>query len=212
MANTESNRGSVVVAAIKSNGFLEISKDYGEPFLDGLMESGVLKDIPLINTIVSVFNISSSVSDQLILNKIYKFIVSLSSISSEDRLNMIEKLNASDKYAGRAGTAIIEILDRLESERKPEMVAKCFAYYAKEEISFEELRRLIVAIERIPTFDIPSLRSYSNGISEEILKMDEGMLLSFVNAGLAQNNGGLSGGVIMPTKLCKRFIELNLDI
>ena len=38
---------------------------------------------------------------------------------------------------------------------------------------------------------------------ENSMKMDESLLLAFVNAGLGVNNGGFSGGAVVPTNLCK---------
>lgn len=37
---------------------------------------------------------------------------------------MVDKLNEDDKFSGRAGAAVIEILDRMESQKKPELAAK----------------------------------------------------------------------------------------
>lgn len=39
------------------------------------------------------------------------------------------------------------------------------------------------------------------------MKMDESLLLTFVNAGLGKNNGGFDGGVILPTELCHLFVK-----
>jgi hypothetical protein len=37
--------------------------------------------------------------------------------------------------------------------------------------------------------------------------MDESTLLAYVNTGLGVNNGGLDGGAIIPTELCRLFIS-----
>jgi hypothetical protein len=123
---------------------------------------------------------------------------------------MAEKLNEDEKFAGRAGAAVIEILDRMESDKKPELAAKCFAAYARNEISFEELRRILLALERAPSFDIEKLEQFSQTTIDESLKMDEALLLAFANSGLGQNNGGFDGGAILPTKLCKKFVAIGL--
>ena len=123
---------------------------------------------------------------------------------------MVERLNEDGKFSGRVGSALIEILDRMESEKKPELAARCFAAYAKKEISFEELRRILLALERVPSFDIEQLAAFSKAMPVDLAQMDEAMLLAYVNAGLGVNNGGFDGGLIVPTKLCQLFIKIGL--
>ena len=36
---------------------------------------------------------------------------------------MVDKLNEDNKFSGRAGATVIEILDRMESQKKPELAA-----------------------------------------------------------------------------------------
>lgn len=206
----DTQRGSAVVKVMRSDSVASLGKELLEVGVDSVLESGVLKDIPLVNSLFGIFDAAGSFRDQLLVNKLVRFISQLSDISQEERTAMVEKLNEKDKFSGRAGAAIIEIIDRMESERKPEYAAKFFAAYARSEISFEELRRILVALERIPSFDIEKLKNFSNGNIKESLRMDESLLLAFVNASLGKNNGGLDGGVIVPTNLCKTFVSVGL--
>jgi hypothetical protein len=50
---------------------------------------------------------------------------------------------------GKAGDRLIEIIDRMESENKPEIAAAFLKAFAFEHIDFITLRRLMVALERI---------------------------------------------------------------
>lgn len=206
----DTQRGSAVVEVMKSDSVVSLGKELLELGVDSVLESGVLKDIPLVNSLVGVFNATGSFRDQLLVNKIVRFLSQFSGVSQEERNAMVEKLNEDDKFSGKAGAAIIEIIDRMESERKPEYAAKFFAAYARNNISFEELRRILVALERIPSFDIEKLKDFVNSSLSGAFIMDEAILLAFVNAGLGINNGGLDGGVIIPTTLCKKFVLVGL--
>ncbi|WP_082091346.1 hypothetical protein [Paracidovorax citrulli] len=206
----DTSLGLTIINALRSETVSSVGKEYLELGVDSLLESGALKDIPLVNTVVGVVNIAGSVREQLLAKKILHFLVRLSEVPQAERIAMTERLNGDDKFAGRAGAVVIEMLDRMESDIKPELAAKSFGAYARGVISFEELRRLLVALERIPSFDICRLDEFSRTTVENPLKYDEALLLSFVNAGLAQNNGGFDGGVIIPTDLCKKFVEVVL--
>ena len=206
--NKDTIRGSAVVEVLRSDSAIDVGKEYLEIAIDAAIESSLFEKIPLIRTAVGLFNTVGSVRDQLLANKLIRFLFHLSMVSQVERNEMVDKLNENDKFAGKIGSAIIEILDRMESQEKPELAAKCFAAYARQAISFEELRRLLLALERIPSFDIGKLDNFSKATISDSIQMDESLLLTFVNAGLGKNNGGFDGGAILPTNLCKRFVEI----
>ncbi|MDY4324209.1 hypothetical protein ACIPSX_08345 [Pectobacterium sp. CHL-2024] len=87
------------------------------------------------------------------------------------------------------------------------MATKFFKAFASEEINFSEFRLVLVALERIPAIDIPALAAFSMCDISESVRMEQSLLLAFVNAGLGQNNGGFDGGAILPTELCEIFIR-----
>lgn len=210
MNKKDTQRGSAVVNVLKSDSIASVGKDLMELGVDAALESGILKDIPLVNTLVSIFSAAGTFRDQILAAKLLRFLHQLSETSKKERIVMVEKLNEDGKFSGRVGASVIEILDRMESEKKPELAAKCFAAFAKGEISFEELQRILFALERVPHFYIDKLEKFSKTTIEESIKMDEFILLAFVNAGLGKNNGGMDGGAILPTKLCKLFIQSGL--
>jgi hypothetical protein len=210
MNNIESKRGREIVSVLRSDSVVGVGKEYLELGIDAALDSGALKEIPLVSTVVGIFNVASTFKDRLLTAKLIRFINQLSDTPQQDRVKMIERLNENGKFSGRAGSALIEILDRMESEKKPEIAAKCFAAYAKEEISFEELRRILLALERVPSFDIEQLVAFSKAKLIKSAQIDESTLLAYVNAGLGVNNGGFDGGVIVPTKLCELFIKIGL--
>lgn len=206
----ESKLGSEVVKVLRSDSLVNTGKEYLELGVDKMLESDSLKNIPFVNTVVGIFSAIGLVRDHMLANKLLGFLSQLSEISQEERIKMVERLNEDDKFSGRVGAAIIEILDRMESQKKPELAAKCFAAYTRHEISYEELRRVLLALERIPSFDIEKVKEFSEVTLEASLKMDESQLLAFVNAGLGKNNGGLDGGAIVPTSLCRTFVRIGI--
>jgi Asp-tRNA(Asn)/Glu-tRNA(Gln) amidotransferase C subunit len=161
----------------------------------------------IVSSVVGLFNVAGTIKDQILATKIIKFLSQISEISTEERTAMIDRLNEDDKFSGKLGATLIETLDRMESEVKPELSARCFAAYAKDAISYTELRHMLHSLERIPTFEISAIEEFSKADIKESMKMEESTLLAFVNAGLGQNNGGFDGGAIIPTKLCKLFVS-----
>ncbi|EBS5296809.1 hypothetical protein EWY81_18810 [Salmonella enterica subsp. enterica serovar Infantis] len=204
----DSKRGSELVEVIKSDDVTDLFKEYGEIAIDSALESGTLESIPLLNTLVGIFKTVSSVHDRRFTEKLIRFISGFADLDDATRINMANRLNENDKFAGKAGDRLIEIIDRMESENKPEIAAAFLKAFAFEHIDFITLRRLMVALERIPSFEIDELDTFSKyDENNHHLISDEALLLSFVNAGLGKNNGGFEGGIILPTDLCAVFVR-----
>ncbi|HCD1252654.1 TPA: hypothetical protein ACTY3D_005434 [Citrobacter freundii] len=204
----DSKRGSELVEVIKSDDVTDLFKEYGEIAIDSALESGTLESIPLLNTLVGIFKTVSSVHDRRFTEKLIRFISGFADLDDATRINMANRLNENDKFAGKAGDRLIEIIDRMESENKPEIAAAFLKAFAFEHIDFITLRRLMVALERIPSFEIDELDTFSKYDENNHHQIsDEALLLSFVNAGLGKNNGGFEGGIILPTDLCTVFVR-----
>lgn len=204
----DSKRGSELVEVIKSDDVTDLFKEYGEIAIDSALESGTLESIPLLNTLVGIFKTVSSVHDRRFTEKLIRFISGFADSDDATRINMANRLNENDKFAGKAGDRLIEIIDRMESENKPEIAAAFLKAFAFEHIDFITLRRLMVALERIPSFEIDELDTFSKYDENNHHQIsDEALLLSFVNAGLGKNNGGFEGGIILPTDLCAVFVR-----
>ena len=203
----DSKRGSELVEVIKSDDVTDLFKEYGEIAIDSALESGTLESIPLLNTLVGIFKTVSSVHDRRFTEKLIRFISGFADLDDATRINMANRLNENDKFAGKAGDRLIEIIDRMESENKPEIAAAFLKAFAFEHIDFITLRRLMVALERIPSFEIDELDTFSKYDENHHQISDEALLLSFVNAGLGKNNGGFEGGIILPTDLCAVFVR-----
>ena len=204
----DSKRGSELVEVIKSDDVTDLFKEYGEIAIDSALESGTLESIPLLNTLVGIFKTVSSVHDRRFTEKLIRFISGFADLDDATRINMANRLNENDKFAGKAGDRLIEIIDRMESENKPEIAAAFLKAFAFEHIDFITLRRLMVALERIPSFEFDELDTFSKYDENNHHQIsDEALLLSFVNAGLGKNNGGFEGGIILPTDLCAVFVR-----
>ncbi|EKH3161627.1 hypothetical protein O7N88_001275 [Salmonella enterica] len=206
----DTKRGTALVRALNTNQLVDLGKDYGEITVDSLMESGLLKDIPVIKTVLGISDAIGGIRDYLFTGKLVRFLTHFSDLSDAQRINMTERLNSDENFAGKAGERLIEIIDRLESENKPEIAAAFLKAFSCKRIDFITLRRLMAALERIPAFDIEELDTFSqyNGNNHPGTALDQALMLSFVNAGLAENNGGFGGGIILPTKLCAIFVKM----
>lgn len=203
--------GTAVVETLSSSEVQDLMKEYAEIGLDTALSEGLLKDIPLVGTIVGLAKVGISVSDRILIRKIIKFLGPLSDLSDKRRQEMVQKLEADTAYGRKVGEHLIEILDRLEAHCKPQMIALAFKAYAKGEIDATMLHRLNYAIDRIPSYEINKVRRIHEMSDEERLEANMATLQALLNAGLVNVASGFGALVYEPNDLCEVFLALNLD-
>ncbi len=121
---------------------LSILAENGEALLDHLLKDGMAKELPVIGTIIGNIRFASSVNKLITARKLYKFLTQLQKVPLIKRIDQIDKISRSGKYRSSVGLMVWELLDKIESDYKPEIIGKLFAAYLDEKISFEIYLRL----------------------------------------------------------------------
>lgn len=83
-----------VVESVRSNALPDLAQEYAEAGIDVVLTEGVLRDIPLVNTIVAIGKFGISISDRLLIKKLIRFLGPLHHLSSIERQKMITKLES----------------------------------------------------------------------------------------------------------------------
>ena len=148
---------------IKDSDLPSLSKDFAEVAVDGIMDDGVLRDLPLVGGLVGLVKFGNSINKYISAKKIYKFLFELHHISQEKRVKKIDEINGSNKYQSSVGEMIFELLERIESEGKPEIVGKLFAAVIEEKIDYRTYLKAAHIIKKIFLFDLIDLKQYYDG-------------------------------------------------
>lgn len=131
-----------------------VATELTEVFLDKDMEEGILRDIPIVGTIVALSKTAKSVKDFLFLKKILSFLKESSKVSTEERLKAIEKINTSRKYRTKVGEKLLFIVDKCDDAERAEMFGRFFAYFLKGKISYDDFLRLSKATDNLILQDV----------------------------------------------------------
>jgi hypothetical protein len=118
--------GTALVQTLRAEELPGVIGEYAEVGIDAVLSEGVLRDIPLVNTLVALAKFGLNVSDRLLINKLIKFLGPLDHLSPATRQEMVRKLEADPAYGRKVGEHLIELLDRVEAHLKPEMLASVF--------------------------------------------------------------------------------------
>lgn len=122
---------------------LELSTDLLEPAVDSILNSGFLRDIPILGSAVKAADLARSVRDHIFLAKVERFLEGLESASAKD---FADETSQDNELAARVGEAVLLAIDSINDLEKAPILGYIFAAYLRGEIGFGTLRRLNNAV------------------------------------------------------------------
>ena len=142
------------------NNSKEVLEDYIEVGIDSFINDGILKDIPIVKSIVSVLNIGKNVHDRNLLRQTLVFIKEFNSGNiSKDKLvaykSMIE--NNPKKCEEELGRILILLNNYIDTE-KSIMLARLYRAYINKIINWNEFCEFSEIINRLFIQDIQILK------------------------------------------------------
>jgi hypothetical protein len=145
------------------------------------------------------------------------FLDPLREASPTERAAMIGRLESDPNYNRRVGTHLVELLDRVDSHRKPTMLGLCFLAYMQRKIDVLQLQRLTSAVERLPTLEIDAVRKFAESANNQPVRsqLHPESIQALVNAGLAHwaQSAPIGGQVrYEANQTCALFLDLVLDV
>jgi len=143
-----------VVETIKSYDLHSVTKDLAEVALDGLLNEGLIKDIPFLGSIFGIGKAVLSISDRLFTKKLILFIYELKEMSSEERNQQISKIQTDSGYQDLIGEKLLMIVDKCNDSKKATWVGKLFLCCLKNEIGYKDFIRCSEIINNASLFSL----------------------------------------------------------
>ena len=173
--------------SIKSE-IISTATDFGEVALDSIFDSGLVRDIPLLNTVVSVFKIGHSIREAFYIRKLAIFINSFNNKIIETQ--KIEKLkkNFSEhpKKFEKEIERLLILIDRYIDCEKSVHLAKLYIAYLEEKIIWKDFIKYSQVIDQLFNEDLEVL--FLEGLlckrkdSDDVLRLEALGLLFEVNS------------------------------
>jgi len=136
---------------------IDLVKDYIELGLDSVISDGLLKDVPIMGTLVGLFKLGSSIKDRHTAKKILRFLNQLADIPVQERERFASELNTEDEYHESVSEKVLLIVERLDETKKAEIVGNLFKLYILDVINKEYFLRLSGIVERAMLYDLLAL-------------------------------------------------------
>jgi hypothetical protein len=137
----------------------QITPDLLEIALDQVLDEGIIKDIPIVRSIVGLYKATVSIRDRALVKKLVNFLSPLRSVPQEARQQFRERMNADEEFKCKVGEKLLLIIERLDDMGKPSLIALAFQAYMEEHIDFGMFQRLACAIDKSFYPDLMSLKS-----------------------------------------------------
>lgn len=148
------------IETIASSDLSALAPDVGEVVIDQLLDQGLLKDIPVVGSILKISKIGIDVKNYLFIKKLCQFLSHLHNIPPEKRQDFANRIEREEKHRRRVGENLLLLIDRLDDFQKPEMFGRIFKDYVEGSIDYNILRRLCSAVDKISIQSISDLITY----------------------------------------------------
>lgn len=146
-----------LVETIKSKDLQEVAVGAFEAAIDSEMVEGILKEVPILGSLISIGKAGFSIRDRLFARKVEEFINSVSGLSWSERSRIFDELGSSPELQERAALAILDILERCDPIDKPRLIGNLFVAMARGHISGKDLLRLCTMITGVFPDDLQAL-------------------------------------------------------
>jgi hypothetical protein len=187
---------------------IENSSDILEYGIDFFTENEIVKDFPILGTVIKIGFTVKSISDRIFLKKIERFLFQFDLIKETELQNYIGK-TLDDKERQKVGENLLLIIDRLSDLEKPTYLSICFYGYLSNKISLDIFLSLGQAIDSCHISDLTEF--ITNPDDEKCLdKVVKGGLAEISKNAVLVPQHGLSNVTLFTktTDLGKTFLEL----
>tara|TARA_R110001592_G_scaffold358315_1_gene662986 strand:+ start:470 stop:1126 length:657 start_codon:yes stop_codon:yes gene_type:complete len=128
---------------VSKSKFAELVMDGAEVALKQTMENGLLKDIPLVGSLVKIHEVGASVRDALYTAKITKFLQSLDDVSPEDKERIKDTIKNKKENIEKLTQKILLVLETQTDIEKSNIIANVFLAYIDNKITEIDFRRAL---------------------------------------------------------------------
>ena len=183
-------------------GNLEFVGDLGEIMIDAVLNDGVLKNIPVLGTIVGVSKCIKNVYDIRFAKKLVAFLIPIKDVAPEDRGKAIKKWEQDENYRGKVGDTLLGMIERCDDTVKAVWLSKLF--YAL--VLKENAPRLFMRAEKaLSSLSVMDVQAFLNMPEDYYHHIKEEESEPFIGSGLYLNpqlESAIDGTLDLSNKYC----------
>jgi hypothetical protein len=149
----EKNPEESLVHAFGKAGGYDVITSLGEVTIDAFMKEGILRDIPILGTLVGLGRAGIAVRDILFVKKLKTFLLELHKVP-EEREKFVHDMESDPAERDRVGMHLMVLLERFEEAEKAKYLGRAFAAYLRGNVNLSMFLRMSRAIDRCLVEDL----------------------------------------------------------
>ena len=216
MTTQTSSPGRDLVRTVAKNDLGNAVFAIAEVALDRNLAEGVIRDVPFVGTLANLVRAGQSISEELFIRKLVRFLDGLKDVPPAERQRLLAKYPDASEEQRSLGEKLLLALERLDDTAKPALLARFFAAYIREEIDYTTFTRLADALEKFNLALFPNLRWFYTRREPHVETPEEiEHELSLAGLVLVQLSGsGTFGGSAgyRHSSLGKMFLRIGFDV
>jgi len=138
-----------LITTITDRGAADLLGDATEAALDDFLADGVLKNVPIVGSLMKIAKVGVGISDYLFLKKVARFLHELNDVTDEERHEFLGRLQVDDEHRREVGETLMLLLDRIDDMNKATLLARGFKAYLQGRIDQDTFRRIGFAIDTL---------------------------------------------------------------
>lgn len=138
-----------LVDSVASEQLVDLAGDSLEVAFDAILDDGILKEIPVVGSVLKLIRTGISIKDAIFVRKLRRFLVAIGQVDQKERAEFAAKMDAEPAYKAKVGDKLLVALDRLDDVEKARLLADAFAGYVKGRYSYKLFSSLTTAIDRL---------------------------------------------------------------
>ncbi len=158
-----------IFKSVKSEALNELTPEILETGFDLLIESEVLKDIPVFGIGFKSFSLYNKITESFFTKKLLRFLFELKDIPQSKREEFITELESKNETK-KAGEKLLITLNRLNDDDKASIIGKLLKKTILGKITFNDFKRLTHIIDNTYLEDLELLKDneYLRNINDDI--------------------------------------------
>ncbi|WP_371189528.1 hypothetical protein [Thalassotalea maritima] len=177
----------------ETNRFLEASLEAAEVIADSLIDSEIIKSIPVVGTALKVLSGTRDLRDKIFVSKIQRFLLEIEHLSKEEILEFNERITSDEEAMRNVGETTLLVLDKLSDIKKAELLGFYYSCFLSGHLDQYQFKRIAAAID---TAFIDDIELFLKSGLDEILSQKQFMKALFssgmtvISAGKSWNDTG----------------------
>lgn len=183
-------------------GNLEFVSDLGEIMIDAALNDGILKDVPILGTIVGVSKCIKNIYDIRFAKKLVSFLIPIKDVAPEKRAEAIKKWEQDENYKGKVGDTLLGMIERCDDTVKAIWLSKLFY----ELVLKRNWPRLFMRAEKtLSSLSVMDVQAFLNMPEDYYHHIKEEECEPFIGSGLYLNpqlESSVDGTLDLSNKYC----------